>query len=218
MDLNGPIISDDIQYIDDTIAAIDIQNNLINENNEQRGHDTSLSSDETIFLNLPTKCTQETLDKLRSINDCFKCNRINCICSANLMQNNPLILASQPDQIHSSDDSTTSSTSTPVNMHYNRVINEPYKTFVTEWSSSDEHTSFYNDKVSGFSSIPFKSTQQCHTPSDYFNSSYGAYPDPSSTFYPIPSSIHLHLFFINFMMGFITSLFASDINFHGTEK
>lgn len=173
MSLNG---TNDIHFIDETEPTNIFNNNSIDNNFNQ--HERSLSSDETIFLSLPNKSTSDPRLAATIHNNCSESDLISCKFS-NLNMSTPLLTSRA--QNHPNDSSTnTSSTTTPDNnIRYCPTANDSYQSILSEWSSSDEHTSFYNDKVSRVSSIPIESTSNFYTPSGSCN---GAYLFPSISY------------------------------------
>lgn len=145
--------------------------NIYSANNNITQHERSFSSDETILLSLPNKSISETM-RVATIHDCPESDLMNCNCSLYLNKST-LLLASRGQNHLSDDSSNTSSTTIPENnVRYCLIANDPYQSILSECSSSDEHTSFYDDKVSRVSSIPIDSTSHFHTPSDSCNGAY----------------------------------------------
>lgn len=170
MSLNG---RNDIHFIDETQPTNTFNNYSIENNISQ--HERSLSSDETIFLNLPNNSPSDTL-RVATIRNHSESDLMSYNCSLDLNKTT-LLLASKAKNHVNDDSSNNPSTTTPDNdMRYCLTANDPYQSTLSEWSSSDEHTSFYSDKVSRVSSRPIDSTSHFHT---QYGSCNGAYLFPS---------------------------------------
>lgn len=166
------LADDDIAFIDD--SSDNNNNNVIpnepidrkrlskkRENNSNRrnehefhqSHELSLSSDDTVFLNLPPTCSQ-SMPMLHSISTAVESDggqaivddSQNCKNNESSTSTTPVPTASLTGavaKLPTNDGSDSSTTSTP--------INDPYNSY-TELSSTDEDTSFYRDKCSMISS------------------------------------------------------------------
>lgn len=158
--------TNDIHFIDETQPS-----NIFNSysiDNDITQHERSLSSDETIILSLPNKSTSETL-RVATILNCSESDLMSCNCSLDLNK------STLPRRQNHLTDGSSSTSSTTIPDDYKRcclTANDPYQYILSEWSSSDEHSSFYNDKVSRNSSIAIESTSHFHTPSDSCNGAY----------------------------------------------
>lgn len=170
MNLNKPSDLVDISFIDD--ISSDDSKTIIQQTTENIEHSKSnepCSSDDTIFLNLPQKCSKPPFEQQSKYlcNEISPSNSFHSKTTDNDSETNDCMSSITPMQSISD----ITSTSSKINIRANCIDKSKYS-FI-EWSSSDEDTSFYNDKSTALSSK--FDIEQPQLQSKYFNSNRGAY-------------------------------------------
>lgn len=164
MELNSPLNSNDIKFIDDISSDGSIDSRPIQRIDRLYIAEPCCSSDDTVFLNLPELCGTRTLATINQLSTAQATDNGLEECDANDDTNG----MSTPIQSISDN---TSASSTPIT-NRTKCTDDRTHTF-SDWSSDDEDTSGYNDKYAVLSST--YSSEQHRLQSDYFNSSRGAY-------------------------------------------